>query len=159
MKHIIFIHLEPLSINKVHCRDTRYLTAYYEQYKSDILHLISESRIQTKLKELREYFNPEIHVYKLDLTFYYPREVFYTLDNKISSKMHDISNIEKPLIDLLFLPKFFGDNPPYKALNLNADDKYLVEMASRKLPSEKGEHLMAVQIEIVHLQALEPNLE
>jgi hypothetical protein len=85
-----------------------------------------------KLKELRQHFDPMKHVYKVDLTFFYPKHVLYRKDGGISARAHDLSNVEKPLIDLVFLPMFYDRPSPYGAKNLNIDDKYIIDLRSRK---------------------------
>lgn len=153
MKRTILIPTAPLSINKYKCRDQRYLTSAAHTYIGTVLHLISEEKNVKKLKELRDYFDPDKHAYKLNLTFYYPRDIFYTQKGLISAKSHDLSNIEKVLIDILFLPKHFGSNPPHKAQNLNIDDKYIVDLNSSKRASE--DHLIEVEFEIIDLNSLD----
>lgn len=153
MKRTITIPIEPLSINKVHCRDQRYLTAAAQAYIQNVLISLSQKRTKKKLKELREYFNQTKHVYLIDVTFYYPRDKFFTKQDQISSRVHDLSNIEKPLIDILFLPKHFGDNPPYKAENLNIDDKYIADLHSHKRAAD--DYLIEITIEINTYDKLE----
>jgi hypothetical protein len=85
-----------------------------------------------KLKELRQYFDPKKHVYKVDLTFFYPKHVLHKKEGGISARAHDLSNVEKPLIDLIFLPMFYDRPSPYGAKNLNIDDKYITDLRSRK---------------------------
>ncbi len=82
-----------------------------------------------KLKQLRDHFDPKQHVYKIELTFFYPKHVLYTKDGPISARAHDLSNIEKPLLDLLFLPAFYDR---YNCKNLNIDDKYITHLVSKK---------------------------
>lgn len=133
-------------------RDKRHKTAEAHDWSHTILHYLSQEEPKQALKELREYFNPKQHAYKLDLTFYYPNEILHTKDGRISAKSHDISNIEKPLIDLIFLPKYFDQTPPYGAENLKIDDKYIIEMTSRKKAAT--EHGIEVEMEIINLDQL-----
>lgn len=134
-------------------RDKRYKTKEAQDWSHTVLHHLSQKENKKCLKELREYFNAKEHAYKLDITFYYPKEILHTKDGRISAKSHDISNVEKPLIDLLFLPKYFTEKPPYGAENLNVDDKYLVEMISRKRAADT--HGIKVIVEIINLNDLE----
>lgn len=152
MKHFITLPIKAFSINKMSYRDKRYKTKEAQDWSHTVLHHLSQKENKKKLKELRDYFDPKKHAYKLDLTFYYPKEILHTKDGRISAKSHDISNVEKPLIDLLFLPKYFDEKPPYGAENLNVDDKYLVDMTSRKRAAET--HGIEIDIEIIDLKYL-----
>lgn len=134
-------------------RDKRHKTAEAHEWSHTVLHYLSQEPNKQSLKELREHFEPKKHAYKLDLTFYYPHEILHTKDGRISAKSHDISNIEKPLIDLIFLPKYFDQTPPYGAQNLKIDDKYILEMTSRKKAAT--EHGIDVNIEIIELKVNE----
>jgi hypothetical protein len=81
--------------------------------------------------ELRQSFDASKHGFKVTLIFTYMN--FYNKEGKISSKVHDLSNVEKPLIDLLFLKANHGQ-APYKAPNLAVDDKYICDLISSKRP-------------------------
>jgi hypothetical protein len=89
------------------------------------------------LKQLREAFDPQLHCYAIDLTFYYEHADFYTKKGQVSSKTQDLSNCEKILIDCICLPKFFTEYPPYGIENLNVDDRFVVDLVSRKRPADK----------------------
>ena len=56
----------------------------------------------------------------------------YTAKEALSSKAHDCTNFEKPIVDLLCLPSYYGTNAPYSMLNLNVDDKYVTRVISTK---------------------------
>ena len=114
------------------CRDKRHKTIEAQEWSCSILVALALKENKKKLKELRQYFDPEKHVYKVDLTFFYPKHVLHTKEGPISARAHDLSNVEKPLIDLVFLPMFYDRIPPYGAKNLNIDDKYITDLRSRK---------------------------
>ena len=98
---------------------------------------------QKKLKALRDHFDPKQHVYKLELTFFYPKHVLYRKDGQISGRAHDLSNVEKPLVDLLFLPNFYDT---YGCKNLNADDKYITHLVSKKCEGKSFKIKISIQI-------------
>ena len=114
------------------CRDKRHKTIEAQEWSCSVLVALALKENKKKLKELRQYFDPMKHVYKVDLTFFYPKHVLYRKDGGISARAHDLSNVEKPLIDLVFLPMFYDRPSPYGAKNLNIDDKYIVDLRSRK---------------------------
>lgn len=154
MKHTILLPVKALSINKYKCRDQRYLTSAAKDFISTVLHLISEEKNAAKLKELRDYFNPKKHMHKVSITQYYPNDEFFTAEGSISSRTMDCSNFEKVLIDILLLPKHYGNSPPNTAQNLKIDDKFIVDLNSKKRPSMASDHLLEVEIEIAPLSEL-----
>ena len=132
MRRVITLKLKPFSINAMFCRDKRHKTIEAQEWSCSVLVALALKENKKKLKELRQYFDPMKHVYKVDLTFFYPKHVLYRKDGGISARAHDLSNVEKPLIDLIFLPMFYDRPSPYGAKNLNIDDKYVTDLRSRK---------------------------
>ena len=132
MRRVITLKLKPFSINAMFCRDKRHKTIEAQEWSCSVLVALALKENKKKLKELRQYFDPQKHVYKVDLTFFYPKHVLYKKDGAISARAHDLSNVEKPLIDLVFLPMFYDRPSPYGAKNLNIDDKYITDLRSRK---------------------------
>jgi len=132
VRRVITLKLKPFSINAMFCRDKRHKTIEAQEWSCSVLVALALKENKKKLKELRQYFDPLKHVYKVDLTFFYPKHVLYRKDGGISARAHDLSNVEKPLIDLVFLPMFYDRPSPYGAKNLNIDDKYITDLRSRK---------------------------
>ena len=132
MRRVITLKLKPFSINAMFCRDKRHKTIEAQEWSCSVLVALALKENKKKLKELRQYFDPMKHVYKVDLTFFYPKHVLFRKDGGISARAHDLSNVEKPLIDLIFLPMFYDRPSPYGAKNLNIDDKYITDLRSRK---------------------------
>ena len=132
MRRVITLKLKPFSINAMFCRDKRHKTIEAQEWSCSVLVALALKENKKKLKELRQYFDPMKHVYKVDLTFFYPKHVLFRKDGGISARAHDLSNVEKPLIDLVFLPMFYDRPSPYGAKNLNIDDKYITDLRSRK---------------------------
>ena len=114
------------------CRDKRHKTIEAQEWSCSVLVALALKENKKKLKELRQYFDPKKHVYKVDLTFFYPKHVLFRKDGGISARAHDLSNVEKPLIDLVFLPMFYDRPSPYGAKNLNIDDKYILQLTAKK---------------------------
>ena len=132
VRRVITLKLKPFSINAMFCRDKRHKTIEAQEWSCSVLVALALKENKKKLKALRQYFDPKKHVYKVDLTFFYPKHVLFRKDGGISARAHDLSNVEKPLIDLVFLPMFYDRPSPYGAKNLNIDDKYIVDLRSRK---------------------------
>jgi len=72
----------------------------------------------------------------------------------LSSKAFDVSNMKKPLIDLIFLPKYFNQKPPYGAKNLNIDDKYITDLSSKKRISPTDEPYIEAVLRVESLNDL-----
>ena len=146
MRRVITLKLKPFSINAMYGRDKRHKTTAFQEWCCSILVALALKENKKKLKELREFFNYKRHVYKVEITFFYPKHVLYTKDGPISAKAHDLSNIEKPLIDLVFLPIFYDKPSPYGTKNLNIDDKYITHLVSKKRVSKSYKIKISLQI-------------
>ena len=118
------------------------------EWSAQILHQLNKVEIQKKLKKARDFYNPKKHKYEINLKAYYPREILFTKDGQLSGKCHDISNWEKPLIDLIFLKKYFDKPSPYGCKNLNVDDKHLSKLISEKCLSKDGTFYIVVKLTI-----------
>ena len=111
--------------------------------------LIQLQKYKDKLIEMNKNFDEKCHAIKISLDFYIPEKKLYTKSGNVSALSSDITNIEKLLVDLIFDARFHG-----RALggglvtNLNINDKFIVEMRSRKMPCN-DEYLINISIEIV----------
>ncbi len=113
-------------------RDSRYKTQAYKDWSYQVFHYLSSSQNLQALEDLRDFFDKSKHVFCIEMITYYPEEVLITKKGTISSRAFDTTNVEKPLIDLLFDPSYFTKAPPYGCPNLNTDDKHLLDMHSKK---------------------------
>ena len=129
------------------CKNRSFKTAAFNDWSAQIFHALSSEKNLEAFTDLREFFNPETHGYAVDLKFYYPRDILFTKKGSLSARAHDLSNIEKPLIDLIFLPSYFNKSVPYGCKNLNIDDKFIYELSSKKLPS--NEHKIEIELSII----------
>lgn len=146
----IFIHnLKPISINSVYGSIGQgfYKTTSATEWTYQVFDALSTDENIDKFKRLRDYFDPNKHTYSIKLIATYPHAEFITKKGRISSRTIDITNWEKPLIDCIFLPKFFDSTPPYGCANLNMDDKFLTEMSSKKKAGDK--YLIEIELEIL----------
>ena len=128
------------------CRDKRHKTIEAQEWSSSVLVALALKENKKKLKELRQYFDPKKHVYKVDLIFSYPKHVLHTKEGPISARAHDLSNIEKPLIDLVFLHMFYDRTSPYGSKNLKIDDKYITHLVSKKRVGKSFKIKVTIQI-------------
>lgn len=111
--------------------------------------LLKSPQMQSALQELKDEFDPTKHCIKVDITCYYPREVFFTKKGTISAKTFDLSNVEKPIVDVIFLEKYATQT----IKNIGIDDKYITDLNSKKRPSI--EHSINIRIQLDNLQSLE----
>lgn len=123
-------------------------TTEAREWSCNILHHLSSTSNAKSLSEARSYFDKKIHCIQTTIIAYYPKEKVITLKGDVSNKSFDTTNIEKPLIDLIFLPKYFDKEYPYGCKNLNVDDKFLLDCYSKKRISPDGNHYIKVIIEI-----------
>lgn len=122
----------PFSINAFHYATKRIITADAREWMQDVIYQLSAPGIEAKLQQFRKEFDQKKDTIALILHFKFPESQFYTKAGHISSHIPDLSNIEKPLMDILFLPKHFGNNPPQTFQNLNMDDKFVTTLYSKK---------------------------
>ena len=147
MKRSITLPIKAFSINSVYCKNRSFKTQSYKEWSMQVFHRLSTEENLQALQDLREFFDPKIHSYSINLKFYYPSDILYTKKGSLSARAHDISNIEKPLIDLLFLPVYHNKPAPYGCPNLNIDDKFISEMSSKKLSADA--HKIEIELQII----------
>lgn len=147
MKAEISLPLKAFSINSMFHKNRSWTTKEYKDWSAQVFFKLAN--YEKTFEDLRNFFDPKKHGFAIDLKFYYPSNILYTKSGSLSARAHDISNIEKPLIDLLFLPTFFEKSVPYGCKNLNIDDKFIIDMRSKKLPAE--EHRIDIEIQVVSI--------
>lgn len=134
VKKVLNLPLKTVSVNSTHFANKSHgLRPEAKEWLYAVFYNLSLPGAKEALADLRAAFDPAVHGYSVDIRVGAPKDVLYNKAGGLSSRMHDLSNIEKPLIDALFLPKFFGTNVPYECENLNVDDKYLVRLSSEKV--------------------------
>jgi hypothetical protein len=151
MKQSFTLKIKPFSINQMFTNTRSLKTSAFRDWSYQVMHRLAEPEIEQKLQDLREEFDFEQHVYHLSLNFQYPKKDYIRKAGGISAKTHDLSNIEKPIIDLIFLPVYHKKPHPYGCKNLNIDDKYLTKMVSEKSISPDQDHYIHISIEIKEL--------
>lgn len=148
------IPIKTFSINEKSTRNASYTTQKYKDWAAKALYQLDKPSVKEELKKIREYLNIEKHIIEVELIAYYPKDVVFTKKDLPSSRCHDITNWEKILVDLMFLPNYHDRKVPYGCQNLNIDDKYLFDCISRKRIST--EHKIEVTIKVHHKQDIFP---
>ena len=144
--------LKPLSINRTYGRDRRHKTQDYRDWELAAVNALASPNVQQRLQQLREAFDSSKHAFVVRINFMYPADVLFNKQGQISSRAEDLSNIEKPLLDVVFLPKYHVQSFPWGCPNVNADDKYVLGLSSRKTLSPNNNHYIELQIAIVPLK-------
>jgi len=154
MRSKLVLHLKPFSINAMYYGDQRIKTREAHEWSAQVFNQLATPDNQAELKKLREHFNIQEQAYNVHLTAYYPDKILFRQDGALSAKAHDLSNWEKPLIDLIFLPKHHKVSVPYGCNNLNVDDKYVTRLSSRKIPAPDQVHRIEIRLAIVRAHPL-----
>ncbi len=146
-KHIIFsINSAPYSVNQYFYGNRSIKRKETVEWELTILEQLRYKQIQDDFQSLKSQFDPCKHSITVELDFYYPKDILFTKQKQISSRAFDVTNVEKPLIDLLFLKKYCT----YNIKNMEIDDKYITKLISQKKHSEN--HRIDVKIELIDLQ-------
>jgi len=101
---------------------------------------------QQQLKLCREMIEGGCRGLRIDMVVYYPYGKFFTQTGEISARTLDETNWEKPLVDLIMLPKYYDRPCPYGVENLNIDDKIVTDVTSKKRPIMNEEHSIVVKL-------------
>jgi len=148
----IFLPVKTFSINKMYYATQKVKTKEAREWYGRDFNYLDDPAIQVELEKIRSAFDPKKHALFVHLKAHYDPARLFTKDGRLSGRAHDITNWEKPLIDLLFLPKYFNQKPPKGAPNLNVDDKYLIGCSSSKIPNK--EIGIKIEIKILDLDRL-----
>lgn len=137
MKQTIIFQSKTASVNSFYYNDKRMgKTMAAREWSANMLHTIG--RYAAEFGALRAYFDPKKHCYSVKIKMLVPRSTLYTRSGELTTKVHDLSNIEKSIVDVIFLPEYFSENSLFdtKGPNLNIDDRYLAHLSSSKVPTE-----------------------
>ena len=136
---------KPYSVNALYYRDGKRKKRETVEWEQSILEYLRDDNIQPELAKIRDNFDKFKHSIYIDIEYIFPHSILYTQKGCLSSKAFDISNMEKPLIDVIFLPKFSSES----CKNLEIDDRYISKMSSSK--SSGSQHSIRLRIELLPL--------
>lgn len=151
-KASFYLPIEPFSVNRMHSRDRRFKTQDYKDWELAFISALANKHPQEQLQKLREAFDASKHGFVVKLNFQYPATILFNKQGLISSRAEDLSNVEKPLVDLLFLPKVHVQSFPWGCPNVNADDKHILRLTSSKSSSPDEKHYIHISIALVELK-------
>lgn len=139
MRRKFVLPIKGLSINSMFYAEKRFgLNQEARTWVDTVCVLLSRSENAQKMQELREAFDPAKNAYAVQLKYYYPKDIYYTKDGKLSRRALDLTNVEKPLVDVLFLEKY--------RVGLLTDDCVLKSCHSVKLPSDDWKIEITIKI-------------
>lgn len=156
-KSLTIRNLKPLSINSTYYGTGSGFTktSHAREWTREVFFQLDQDSNKKAMEELRQHFEPGQHCYAVNLTAFYPESEMFTKKGHISARTHDLSNWEKSIIDCIFLDKYYNQSVPDGCENLQTDDKYIVDLFSRKRPSSDGKYLIAIEIEILALKVVD----
>lgn len=114
------LQIKPFSVNAYHYRDKRHKTAEARAWEAQVLEALEPH--EKTLLEIADDWNKAGGCFRVVLTFLFPPHIFYNKAGQISSKTFDLTNVEKPIIDMIF------------GQVMNVNDKTIVQVISQKLP-------------------------
>ena len=116
MKIEFILNCMTFSINRKHARDQRFFTTDFQDWSSKVDYLLQDIK---SLQEIAEDFKVHGGTFSVQFHYTYLGSLYYTKDKRISSKVHDLSNTEKVLLDKIF-----------DFIDIN--DKYVTRLLSTK---------------------------
>jgi hypothetical protein len=138
--------LKPFSVNAMYAGRRDFKTSACQDWERLFLYELGKSEPQKALQDLREHFVLHQHVYRMRIVWKVPRVSFITQKGEISNRSFDVTNVEKIITDLVFLPKYHVQRPPHGCLNLNADDKHLLTLTSGKRCSSEDKYEIQITL-------------
>lgn len=158
MRVTFTLPLQPFSVNRTYYRDRRHKTQDFRDWELATINALAAPQVQSKLAKIREGFDAKKHGFVVRFKYMYPAAILFNKQGQISSRAEDLSNVEKPLLDVLFLPKYSVQPFPWGCPNVNADDKHVLRLNSSKTISPNDQHYIQISIAIIDLpkQAAHP---
>lgn len=153
MKVNFILKAPPFSINNYLYSRTMTRTKEARAWGEDIHKQIMFNKpLCEQFTKMYNKFNPVENTFNIELVHSIPHNKYYTKAGNISKASMDLSNIEKPLIDLIFSEKYRErDHVPV----LGVDDCFISSMISKKIPGNADENRIYVSIKMVSLDKLD----
>jgi hypothetical protein len=148
MRRTIKLNIKPYSVNAMYYGDARTQKQEFKEWTYQVFHELSSAANLQVMQELRQHFDAEKHAFKVRIVVEYPSDIFKTKEGRISGRTMDLSNFEKPLVDLIFDKKFYERPHPYGVKNLNTNDVYITQMHVYKRAGQK--HSITISLTIIN---------
>jgi Holliday junction resolvase RusA-like endonuclease len=119
MEYEFTLPIKAFSVNAYHYRDKRHKTQEARAWEEEVKFLLDEHKPLLDIAAEHIKLGGEFVVY---LTFSYPKHIFYNKIGQVSAKTYDLSNVEKPILDLIFKE------------TMGVDDRFVTQIVSAKRP-------------------------
>jgi hypothetical protein len=148
MEVTLMITSEPFSINKMYYNKgvKKIRTQAARNWSYQIFEHLSRPYNQQQLNKFRDHFDRTKMGIDIFIQVRYNDKKLFRQKGGFSSAGMDCSNFEKPLIDLIFDPKYFDRDPPDGCKNLNMDDVVIGRLLSEKRPAHGEDNYMLVTL-------------
>lgn len=147
MRQTFVLNIKPFSVNQMFTV-RNFKTVAYKDWEQFAIHELSRPDVCSCLKSIKDAFDPKKHALIVSLTMYFPKSVLYTASGQLSGRAYDLSNVEKPLLDLICLEKYQIKSG---IDNLGIDDKFVISLTSKKRPSMDDSFKIRVSISVVSI--------
>lgn len=136
-RKLVLQGLQAVSINNAYYNDKRHgFKPEVKQWFQQVAFQLGQGQNKKAISDVKQYFDESKYVFHVMFTFNNPN--FYTKDGRISARSFDLSNVEKILLDSIFLPAH--------ANSLNIDDKFVTRMISEKCYAD--EHSIQIVLHV-----------
>ena len=120
------------SINKLYYATKKSRTQDARNWSALVFQEMAMPYNNQQLMKFKGLYDPKTMAIGLNLTFRFPEAILFNKSGTLSSRAPDCSNIEKPLQDLLFEPRFNDRPVPMGAPNLEMNDKFVTDLNSKR---------------------------
>lgn len=117
MKISFVLNAKAFSVNRYYYRTRSIKTREACEWEVEILQLLEEYK---ELHDMADAFKESGGVFHIEFCFVYPKHIFFNAQGKVSAKTFDVTNVEKPMVDLI-MNNF-----------MQIDDRFLTSMKSAK---------------------------
>lgn len=117
MVYTFTLPTQAFSVNAYRYKRNFAKTAEARVYEAKILALLEDHKT---LHDMADEFRERGGVLEIHITCFYPHHIFYNKSGSVSAKTYDVSNTEKPLLDLI-INTF-----------MQLDDRFVTKMVSEK---------------------------
>ncbi len=121
-KYSFNLPIKAYSVNSYYYASKRIKTPGAKAYEKQVLELLEEHK---PLLDMADMWRKSGGVFQIAICNNYPTYLYYNKAGQISAKTFDVTNIEKPLVDLV-MNTFMGVN-----------DRFLIKCMSTKGPAAK----------------------
>lgn len=150
LKKTLQLNISSFSVNSMYAAGNSRFGKSGEAKEWTYLAYSELNKWSKEIKDLKELFSEKEHGYGVELEWFFTRDKLITKKGILSSRAHDLSNVEKNIVDVLFLPS----NAPF-CENLNIDDRYLIELKSSKKVSPHSFPFLLLTVYILPLDFIE----